>query len=52
VTMQVDLKFGRANFVVSNTNTYSFNKTLQRGKEWCKYLEVESVVSRFNLNIL
>jgi len=50
VTMQVDLSFGRANFVLKDftkTNTYSFNTTLHRGTEWCKDLKVENVVSRY-----
>jgi hypothetical protein len=52
VTMQVDLSFGRANFVLkdfSKTNTYSFNTTLHRGTEWCKDLKVENVVSRYKI---
>jgi hypothetical protein len=52
VTMQVDLSFGRANFIFKDfrkTNTYSFNTTLQLGTDWCEYLEVENVVSRFFL---
>jgi hypothetical protein len=50
VTIQVDLSFGRANFVFedfSKTNTYSFNTTLQRGTEWCKDLKVENAVSGY-----
>ena len=50
MTMQVDLSFGRANFVLkdfSSTNTYSFNTTLHRGTEWCEDLNVENVVSRY-----
>jgi len=51
VTMQVDLSFGRANFVLkdfSKTSTYSFNTMLHRGTEWCEDLKVENVVSNNN----
>jgi len=48
--MQVDVSFGRANFVLkdfSKTNTYSFNTTLRSGTEWCEDLKVENAVSRY-----
>lgn len=50
MTLQVDLSFGRANFVLkdfNNTNTYSFNKTLRSGKEMCEDMKVENAVSIF-----
>jgi len=52
--MQVDLSFGRANFVLkdfSKTNTHSFNTTLRRGTEWCEDLKVESVVSSYKITM-
>ncbi|KDR13392.1 hypothetical protein L798_12482 [Zootermopsis nevadensis] len=45
VTMQVDLSFGRANFIskeFNKANTYTYNVTLHRGTNWCKDLMVQN----------
>ncbi|XP_023711534.1 integrin alpha-9 isoform X2 [Cryptotermes secundus] len=45
VTLQVDLSFGRANFISNEfrrTNTHAYNITLRRGKQWCKDLRVQN----------
>jgi hypothetical protein len=48
--MQADLSFGRANFIsneLRKANTYTYNITLQRGKQWCKDLRVQNAVSEY-----